>query len=100
MSQFQNVPFRSLRLSVQSLRQTQILILEILHVFLWLKFSPSLALNKLKRFETGSKKFNFLKAAAGKFSLPPFQDKQEVPFPSPQPAQALLEVNCFSLRGL
>ena len=27
-SQFQNVPFRSLRLSAQSLRQTQILILE------------------------------------------------------------------------
>jgi hypothetical protein len=38
----------------QSLRQDQILILEILNVFLWLKFSPSLTLNKLKRFETGS----------------------------------------------
>jgi hypothetical protein len=38
----------------QFLRQAQILILEILHVFLWLKFSPSLNLNKLKRFETGS----------------------------------------------
>jgi len=34
--------------------QTQILILEILNVFLWLKFSPSLILNKMKRFETGS----------------------------------------------
>jgi len=38
----------------QSLRQAQISILEILNVFLWLKFSPSLILNKLKRFETGS----------------------------------------------
>ena len=39
---------------VQSRRQTQILILEIPYVFLWLKFLPSLTLNKLKRFETGS----------------------------------------------
>ncbi len=31
-------------------RQTQILILEILNVFLWLKFSPSLNLNKIERF--------------------------------------------------
>jgi len=38
----------------KSLRQAQILFLEILNVFLWLKFSPSLTLNKLKRFETGS----------------------------------------------
>jgi len=38
----------------QSLRQAQILILEIRKVFLWLKFSPSLTLDKLKRFETGS----------------------------------------------
>ena len=38
----------------QSLRQAQVLILEILSVFLRLKFSPSLILNKLKRFETGS----------------------------------------------
>jgi len=38
----------------QSLRQAQILILEILNVFLWLNFSPFLTLNKLKRFETGS----------------------------------------------
>ena len=36
------------------MRQAQILILEILNVFLRLKFSPSLILNKLKRFETGS----------------------------------------------
>jgi hypothetical protein len=40
----------------QSLCQTKILILEILNVFLWLKFLPSLTLNKLKRFETGSEK--------------------------------------------
>jgi len=38
----------------QSLHQAQILILEIRHVFLWLIFSPSLTLDKLKRFETGS----------------------------------------------
>ncbi|PQP35862.1 hypothetical protein C6A37_00535 [Desulfobacteraceae bacterium SEEP-SAG9] len=44
----------------QSLRQAQILILEILNVFLWLKFSPSLTLNKLKRFENGSFKKIFL----------------------------------------
>jgi hypothetical protein len=34
----------------QSLRQAQILILKILNVFLWLKFSPSLALNKIEHF--------------------------------------------------
>jgi len=38
----------------QFLRQAKILILEILHVFLWLKFLSSLNLKKLKRFETGS----------------------------------------------
>ena len=34
----------------QSLRQIQILILEILNVFLWLKFSFSLTLDKIERF--------------------------------------------------
>jgi hypothetical protein len=38
----------------QSRRQAQILILEILRVFLWLKFSPSLTLDKIEHFETGS----------------------------------------------
>jgi hypothetical protein len=41
----------------QYLRQAQILILEILNVFLWLKFSPSLILNPAvsgKHFETAS----------------------------------------------
>jgi len=38
----------------QYLRQTQILILKILNVFLWLKFSSSLLLTKLERFETTS----------------------------------------------
>jgi hypothetical protein len=38
----------------QSQRWAQILILEILRVFLRLKFSPALILAKLKRFETGS----------------------------------------------
>jgi len=37
-----------------SRRQAQILILEILQVFLWLKFSPSLTLDKIEHFETGS----------------------------------------------
>lgn len=36
------------------LRQAQILILKILNVFLWLKLSPSLFLNKLRCFEIGS----------------------------------------------
>ncbi|MFH2047659.1 MAG: hypothetical protein ABIK92_21235, partial [Pseudomonadota bacterium] len=36
-------------------RWAQISILEILNVFLWLKFSPALSLTKLKRFESGSK---------------------------------------------
>ena len=36
------------------MRWAQILILEILSVFLWLKFSPALSLTKLKRFEIGS----------------------------------------------
>ena len=34
----------------QFLRQAQILILKILTVFLWLKFSPSLTLNKIEHF--------------------------------------------------
>ncbi|MBA3035852.1 MAG: hypothetical protein FP814_05085 [Desulfobacterium sp.] len=43
----------------RSLRWAKILILEILHVFLRLKFSPALALTKLKRFESGSMKYIF-----------------------------------------
>ena len=42
----------------QSLRQAQILILEIFNIFLWLKFSPFLTLDKIERFETGSIKRN------------------------------------------
>jgi len=38
----------------QSWRQTQILILEIFNIFLWLKFSPFLISNKIEHFETGS----------------------------------------------
>jgi len=37
-------------LFVQFLRQTQILILKILNVFMWLKLSPSLNLGKNKHF--------------------------------------------------
>jgi len=36
-------------------RQAQILILKILNVFLWLKFLPSLALNKIEHFSKVSK---------------------------------------------
>jgi len=39
----------------QFLRQAQILILKILNVFLWLKFSLSLALNKIGHFSKVSK---------------------------------------------
>ncbi len=38
----------------QSPRQAQILILEILQVFLRLEFSPFLTLDKIERFETAS----------------------------------------------
>jgi hypothetical protein len=40
----------------QFLRQAQILILKILHVFLRLKFSPSLNLNKIEHFSKVSKR--------------------------------------------
>jgi hypothetical protein len=40
----------------QYLRNAQILILEILNVFLWLKFLPSLILDKIEHFETASTK--------------------------------------------
>jgi len=40
-------------------RWAQISILEILNVFLWLKFSPALSLTKLKRFESGSFALNY-----------------------------------------
>jgi len=47
----------SSKVFAQYLRQAQILILEILNVFLWSKFSPSLILNPDvigKHFETAS----------------------------------------------
>ncbi|MBU1053693.1 MAG: hypothetical protein KKC46_07675, partial [Proteobacteria bacterium] len=40
-------------------RWAQISILEILNVFLWLKFSPALSLTKLKRFESGSVQYRY-----------------------------------------
>jgi hypothetical protein len=43
-------PFRSLRLSAQSLRCVQILILEIFNIFLWLKSSRTLILNEIEHF--------------------------------------------------
>jgi len=43
----------------QYLRQSQILILEILNVFLRLKFASFLILNKIEHFETASDKINF-----------------------------------------
>jgi hypothetical protein len=39
----------------QSLCQAQISILEIFNIFLWLKFSPSLTLNKIEHFSKVSK---------------------------------------------
>jgi len=45
-----NAPFRSLRLSAQSLRCVQILILEIFNILLWLKSSRALILNKIEHF--------------------------------------------------
>jgi hypothetical protein len=62
-SQFQNVPFCPISASPLSgiyalLRQAQILILEILNVLLWLKFSASLILNKNEHFETASSDYN------------------------------------------
>jgi len=42
----------------QFLCQAQILILKILHVFLWLKFSPSLNLNKIEHFSKVSLSYN------------------------------------------
>ena len=42
------------------LRQKKILILEILNIFLRLKFFPSLTLNKLKHFETASSVMEFI----------------------------------------
>ncbi len=52
---FMGANFKTSHLA-QSRRQAQILILEILNIFQWLirLRSPSLTLNKLKRFETGS----------------------------------------------
>ena len=44
MRPLQNTPF------AQFLRQSQIVILEILNVFMWLKFSPFLNLNKNEHF--------------------------------------------------
>ena len=53
----QNAPFcpNSAVASLKCLCQTQILILKILNVFLWLKFSPSLNLNKIEHFSKVSK---------------------------------------------
>ena len=45
-----NAPFRNLSLSAQFLRQAQIIILEIFHIFLWVKPSLSLTLNKIGLF--------------------------------------------------
>mgnify|MGYP001816891250 CR=1 len=49
----------------QYLRLAPILILEIRKVFLRLELSPSLTLDKLKRFETGSGEWSFGTFTAG-----------------------------------
>jgi hypothetical protein len=48
MRPLQNVPFCLRQRTLAD--QAQILILKILNVFLWLKLSPFLALNKIERF--------------------------------------------------
>jgi hypothetical protein len=53
----------------QSLCQTQISILEIYHMFLWLKFSPSLTLAKIEHFSKVS-----FKVRAGNI-VPLFEEK-------------------------
>jgi hypothetical protein len=53
----------------QSQRWAQFLILEILNVLLRLKFSPTLTLTKLKRFESGSKINRCCKSAAWTWRL-------------------------------
>jgi len=50
IANFKTSPF------AQSLRQAKILILEILNVFLRLKFLPFLTLDKIEHFETVSKR--------------------------------------------
>ncbi len=77
---FKTPHFEVLRLSAQFLRQAQILILAILHVFLRLKFSPSLNLNKLKRFETGSSILIFIILISGSTNLWA-QESDLTPFP-------------------
>jgi len=52
----------------------QILILEIFHIFLRLKFSPSLTLNKIERFETGSN-VEFLISNCELWTKPGFDSK-------------------------
>jgi hypothetical protein len=49
-------------------QQARILILEISNIFIWLNFSPSLTLNKIEHFETGSKENNTMKIIA-RFSV-------------------------------
>ena len=50
MRPLKNVPFRSLRLSAQSLCCIRILIPEIFKIFLWLKSSCALILTKIEHF--------------------------------------------------
>jgi hypothetical protein len=52
---FAKRPFRSLRLSAQSLRYIRISILEIFNIFLRLKSSCALILNEIERFSKVSR---------------------------------------------
>jgi len=75
VSQFQNAPFCPISASGSNFNPPPNfggLILKILQVFLWLKFSPSLTLDKIEHFETNSKIFNFLQGKATIFQIHSF----------------------------
>ena len=76
----------------RSLRQAQILILEISNIFLWLKFSPFLISIKIEHFESGSTGCFLTRIA---LFLAPW-DIQALPFFSPPPS---LCSDCSILKG-
>ena len=66
----QNAPFRSLRLSAQSLRWIRILILKIFNIFLWLKSSCALILNEIDHFSKISKHTPFSDGIPKQMTVP------------------------------
>jgi len=63
----QNAPFCLRQRTMAD--QAQILILKILYVFLWLKFSPSLNLNKIEHFSKVSGFGRWQELAGGTFCI-------------------------------